>query len=49
MSDKSLEYSLHDLPKLIDLDIRQNMLWDRNKKLWPEAVEKFTKTFRYSE
>ena len=44
MSDKSLEYSLHDLPKLIDLDIRQNMLWDRNKKLWPEAVEKFTKS-----
>ncbi len=42
MSDQSLEYSLHDLPNLLGLDIRQNMLWDKNKKMWPEAVEKFS-------
>ena len=44
MSKDYLEYSLHELPNLLALEIRQNMLWDKNKKLWPEAVEKFTKS-----
>ena len=39
-----LEYSLQELPNLMALEIRQNMLWDKNKKLWPEAVEKFSQS-----
>ena len=48
MSKDYLEYSLHELPNLLALEIRQNMLWDKNKKLWPEAVEKFTKSIATS-
>jgi hypothetical protein len=41
MSDRHLEYSLNELPDMMELGVRQNMLSDKHKHLWPNAVSKF--------
>ncbi len=42
--DRQLEYSLTELPDMMDLGIRQNMLSSKHKHLWPNAVSKFKKS-----
>jgi hypothetical protein len=44
MSDRHLEYSLNELPDMMELGVRQNMLSDKHKNLWPNAVSKFKKS-----
>tara|TARA_R110001592_G_scaffold46781_7_gene148846 strand:- start:1579 stop:2766 length:1188 start_codon:yes stop_codon:yes gene_type:complete len=44
MSDKHLEYSLNELPDMMELGVRQNMLSTKHKDLWPNAVSKFKKS-----
>lgn len=44
MSDRHLEYSLNELPDMMELGVRQNMLSTKHKDLWPNAVSKFKKS-----
>lgn len=41
MYDESIKYSLQDLPNMLDIDIRQNMLSSRYDSLWPEVIGEF--------
>lgn len=44
MRDNSLQYGLWELPNMMALGIRQNMLSKKHKELWPSAVSKFTES-----
>ncbi len=44
MYNESIKYSLQDLPNMLGIGVRQNMLSKKYNKLWPEAVEQFAKS-----
>ena len=44
MYNESIKYSLQQLPKMLGMGVRQNMLSKKYNKLWPEAIEQFSKS-----
>ena len=44
MYNESIKYSLQELPNMLGMGVRQNMLSKKYNELWPEAVEQFSKS-----